>query len=231
MAANRCPNPNCEYFNRTLPNNAKVCPMCGTPLGNVVASAPAPDNQAPPVPEQPIAQAPATPPAYQPPAPSPAAPEPAPYVPPPAPVAPAYQPPAPSPTAPEPVYIPPVPAAPAYAPPPRPARPAIRLIHSSGREFTLLKEDGYIGRRGETSGTVPEIDLMGIPNEGIVSRTHARIYWDWSQNTYMLVDNNSRNGTCLNGNPLSPGVQYRLNHGDSLQLGQNNLVSFTVSLS
>jgi hypothetical protein len=136
--------------------------MCGTLLGNVVASAPAPDNQ---------------------------------------------------------------------APPPRLARPAITLIHASGREFPLPSEEGYIGRRGQTSGTVPEIDLMGIPNEGIVSRSHARIYWDWSQNTYMLVDNNSRNGTYLNGNPLSPKIQYRLNHGDTLQLGQNNLVSFTVSLN
>lgn len=159
---NRCPNPDCEYFNRTLPNNAKVCPRCGTLLGNVVASAPAPDNQ---------------------------------------------------------------------VPLPRLARPAITLIHSSGREFPLPREEGYIGRFGQTSGTVPELDLMGIPNEGIVSRTHARIYWDWSQKTYMLVDNNSRNGTYLNGNPLSPRVQYRLNHGDTLQLGQNNLVSFTVSLT
>lgn len=125
----------------------------------------------------------------------------------------------------------PAPAPNKQEPPPRLARPAIKLIHSSGREFSLTREEGFIGRRGQTSGTVPEIDLVGIPNEGVVSRTHARIYWDWSQNTYMLVDNNSRNGTYLNGNPLSPKVQYRLNHGDSLQLGQNNLVSFTVSLT
>lgn len=177
--------------------------MCGTPLGNVVASTPPPNNQA----EQPIAQASAVPPAYQPPVNSPAVQESAPYVPPPA------------------------PAPPAYAPPPRPARPAIKLIHSSGREFPLLREEGYIGRCGQSSGTAPEVDLAGIPHEGIVSRTHARIYWDWSQNTYMLVDNNSRNGTYLNGNPLSPGVQYRLNQGDSLQLGQNNLVFLTVSLT
>lgn len=203
MAANRCHNPNCEYFNRTLPNNAKVCPMCGTTLGAVNVVAPAPATQPPPVVDRPAYQPPTPPPAYQPPAP-------------------AYQEPA--------RYIPPAPTPFVYTPPPRPARPALSLKHTSGQEFQLPREQGYIGRRGQTSRTVPEIDLKGIPNEGIVSRLHARVWWDWSQNAYMLVDENSRNGTYLNGNPLPPGVQYRLNHGDSLQLGQNNLVCFTVSL-
>lgn len=145
---------------------------------------------------------------------------------------PAYQAPAYSPAyqAPYP-YVPPAPTPPAYTPPPRPARPILRLIHTSGREFRLPGEQGEIGRRSQTSRTVPEIDLTGIPDQGVVSRTHARIYWDWSQNAYMLVDNNSRNGTSLNGNPLPPGVPYRLNYGDLLQLGQNNLVSFTVSVT
>ena len=222
MAANRCPNPNCEYFNRTLPNNAKVCPMCGTALGpvNAVAPAPAPPSppavatQPPPVVDRPAYQTPTTPPAYQPPAPPPV-----------------YQPPAPPPVYHEPApYVHPAPAPPVYAPPPHPARPVLRLIHTSRREFHLPGEQGYIGRRGQTSRTVPEIDLAGIPNEGIVSRTHARVYWDWSQNAYMLVDNNSRNGTYLNGNFLTPNIQYRLNHGDLLQLGQNNLVCFTVAV-
>ena len=188
MAANRCPNPNCEYFNRTLPNNAKVCPMCGTALGPVN---PVPSTPAPPLPQESTR----------------------------APVYPEHPP-----------YIPPAPpASPVYVPP-RPTKPIFRLFHSSGREFRLPGEDGYIGRRGQTSRTVPEIDLAGIPNEGIVSRSHARVYWDWSQNAFILIDNNSRNGTYLNGNPLPAGVPYRLNHGDSLQLGQNNLVCFTVSL-
>ncbi|MDJ0501852.1 MAG: hypothetical protein PX483_13525 [Nostocales cyanobacterium LE14-WE4] len=42
MTANRCRNPICDYFNKTLPNNAKVCPWCSTPLGNVVTPQPAP---------------------------------------------------------------------------------------------------------------------------------------------------------------------------------------------
>lgn len=146
MAANRCPNPNCEYFNRALPNNAKVCPWCETPLGNVVAA---------------------------------------------------------------------------------PRLPLLKLIHFSGREFQWSGEAGFIGRRSQSISIPPEIDLTGIPNEGIVSRCHARVSWDWSQNSYMIVDM-SKNGIYLNGTPLSPGVSYRLMNGDSLQFGQENLVRFAV---
>lgn len=195
MPAHRCPNPNCEYFNRILPNNAKVCPMCGTSLGNAVTPPSAPAAQ-PPVVIQPSYQAPL----YQPPA---------------------HQVPA--------HYVPPSPQ-PVYVPPPRPTRPVLKLIHSSGNSFCLPGEEGFIGRRGQTSRTVPEIDLTGISNEGIVSRSHARIYWDWSQNAYIIIDNNSRNRTFVNGNLLTLNTPYCLNHGDSLQLGQNNLVCFTVSL-
>lgn len=209
MAANRCPNPKCEYFNRTLPNNAKVCPMCGTNLGNPIASVSDPSrgiephNHTPPAVDSPTYQPPAAQPSYQ------SSDRP-----------PSYPPPD--------QYVQPA-LSPAYNPPPRPA-PILKLIHTSGREFRLPGAEGCIGRRGQTSNTVPEIDLMGIPNEGIVSRSHARIYWDWSQNTYLVVDNNSRNGTYLNGNPLTPRVPYRLNYGDYLHLGQDNMVCFTVSL-
>jgi len=172
--ANRCSNPNCEYLNRTLPNTAKVCPLCGTPLGNVVPATRLLNHQAPEVVKQPAVLAPSTPPSQ--------------------------------------------------------ARPTLKLIHTSGREFCLPGEDGNIGRRTHTNKTLPEIDLTGIPNEGIVSRSHARIYWNQSQGAYTLADNNSRNGTYLNGYLLSPNVQYQLNHNDSLQLGQDHLVCFTVVL-
>lgn len=108
--------------------------------------------------------------------------------------------------------------------------PVLRLIHSSGQEFRLPGEKGYIGRSSQTSSVIPEIDLAGIPNEGVVSRTHARIYWDSSRKAYMLVDNNSQNGTYLNGNRLYPGFCYRLKPGDSLQLGKSNLICFTVAI-
>ncbi|MEM7715940.1 MAG: FHA domain-containing protein [Cyanobacteria bacterium P01_A01_bin.68] len=194
MPANRCPNPTCEYFNRALPNNAKVCPWCSTPLGNVVPSAASnpPSVQTPP-PERPAPQ----------------------------PVvdyyATDYQ---------QPPYVTPTP----QPQPPAQRFPILKLIHPSGREFSLCGETGSIGRRTQSMPTPPEIDLSGIPQEGIVSRRHARVFWDWSQNTYMIVDT-SKNGIYLNGNLLNSGVSYRILNGDSLQLGQDNLVVFKVAIA
>ena len=168
--ANRCPEPSCVFFNRILPNNAKVCPMCGTPLGPVVE----PQTSTP---------APQPPPKHQPPQP---------------PVSPSF-------------------------------RPSLKLSHPDGKDFYLPGEAGVIGRRSKDGNVVPEIDLSGIPDEGIVSRSHARLYWDNSQHAYAIVDS-SRNGTYLNGKLLTPGSPCRLNHGDELQLGQNQLVRLKVLL-
>jgi len=111
--------------------------------------------------------------------------------------------------------------------PPRPVRPVLKLIHTiTGREFPLLAEEGYIGRRSQIHGT-PGIDLLGIPHERVVSRSHARVFWDWNKNSYMILDT-SRNGCYLNGNQLSQGVNYPLSNGDSLQLGQEGLVQFKI---
>jgi hypothetical protein len=157
MPANRCPNPSCEYFNRALPNNAKVCPWCSTPVGNVVSPTPQPPSQPPPN-QQPPAQ-------YQ----RPATDQPNYQVPQQAPVhySTVYQPR---------VAYPPTP--PVYTPPPQRA-PVLKLIHSTNREFNLIGEGGYIGRRSQSPGIAPpEIDLTGIPSEGIVSRRHARVDWD-----------------------------------------------------
>ncbi|MBD2528902.1 FHA domain-containing protein [Nostoc flagelliforme FACHB-838] len=211
MPANRCPNPSCEYFNRALPNNAKVCPWCSTPIGNVVSPTPQPPNQPPPIQQQPSQPPPVQ---YQ----RPATDQPNYQVPQQAPVdySTVYQPR---------VSYPPTP--PVYTPPPQRA-PVLKLVHSTGREFNLVGEGGYIGRRSQSPGIAPpEIDLTGIPSEGIVSRRHARVDWDWSQNAYMIVDM-STNGIYLNSNPLTPGMQYRLLNGDSVKFGQDNLVNFTV---
>jgi hypothetical protein len=104
----------------------------------------------------------------------------------------------------------------------------LKLIHYSGREFQWSGEAGVIGRRSQKMNTFPAVDLTGIPDEGIISRSHARVTWDWVQKSYMILDMKSTNGTSLNGTALSPGVQYRLMNGDLLQFGQDNLVRFTV---
>lgn len=193
MPANRCPNPSCEYFNRALPNNAKVCPWCSTPLGNIIPATPSnptnPQPVQPPIPEQPSSQPPPYVTQHQPHG---------------------YSPPAP------PVYN-----------TNHPRLPVFKLVHYTGRDFYLSGEGGSIGRRSQSMPIPPEIDLTGIPQEGVVSRRHARIFWDWSQSAYMIVDT-STNGVYLNGNLLNSGVTYRILNGDSLQLGQDGLVTFKV---
>lgn len=206
MSVNRCSNPSCEYFNRVLPSNAKACPMCGTSLGNALAQSIAPVT--------PIAAIPATP----------------------APPKPNLAPPVSS-SAPAPAagldrtqYQSRVPAVTPASLPPDPKVPLLKLIHSSGQEFPLFGEAGYIGRRSPTKPVPPELDLTGIPGEDIISRNHARVTWDWSHNAYTIVDM-STNGIYLNGSLLTAGVPYRLINGDSLQLGQESLVSFRVAIA
>lgn len=208
MPANKCSNSGCEYFNRPLPNNMECCPGCGRPLGNVVASATV-QSTPPPTPNYTSSRP------VQPPQPQPIPPQQQPQ---PQPIASEhtnYQPHSP--------YNQPTPV-----PPPRSVRPLLKLIHvTTGREFRFPGEEGIIGRRSQIHGTVPDIDLVGVPDEGVVSRSHARIFWDWNQSAYMILDT-SRNGSFLNGNLLSQGVNHRLSNGDSLQLGQEGMVRFTV---
>jgi FHA domain len=206
MSVNRCSNPSCEYFNRVLPSNAKACPMCGTSLGNALSQSIAP--------VAPIAAIPATP--------APPKPHPAP------PVTPSF--PTPAAGLDRTQYQSRVPAVTPPNLPPDPQVPLLKLIHSSGQEFPLFGEAGYVGRRSPTKLVPPEIDLTGIPGEDIISRNHARVTWDWSHNAYTIVDM-STNGIYLNGSLLTAGVPYRLINGDSLQLGQESLVSFTVSVT
>lgn len=133
------------------------------------------------------------------------------------------------PQSPSPAPQPPIPQPQPPQPPPSPFRPSLKLSHSNGKDFYLPGEAGVIGRRSKDGSVVPEIDLSGIPDEGIISRSHARLYWDNSQRAYAIVDS-SRNGTYLNGKLLTPDSPYHLNHGDELQLGQNQLVRLKVLL-
>ena len=109
-------------------------------------------------------------------------------------------------------------------------RPQLKLLHPSNQSFLLLRESGAIGRQSLAGGMRPEIDLTGLPHAGIISRTHAHLYWDFGQQAYMIVDD-SRNGSYLNDKLLARGAPHLLNHGDKLQLGQERLICLQVELS
>jgi hypothetical protein len=108
-------------------------------------------------------------------------------------------------------------------------RPRLKFHHPSQQNFVLFKESGVIGRQSITDGMRPDIDLARLPHAGIISRTHAHLYWDIAQKAYMIVDD-SRNGSYLNDKLLPRGAPHLLNNGDKLQFGQDGLICLQVEL-
>ena len=108
-------------------------------------------------------------------------------------------------------------------------RPQLKLLHQSQKSFVLHREFGTIGRQSLGNSMRPDIDLTELPNAGVISRTHAHLYWDIARKAYMIVDD-SRNGSYLNDNLLPRGVPYSLSNSDKLQLGQDGLICLQVEL-
>ncbi|HKD77502.1 MAG TPA: FHA domain-containing protein [Ktedonobacterales bacterium] len=105
------------------------------------------------------------------------------------------------------------PAGPAVRTDSRTAYIIIREGKEPGRTFELRKERMSIGRSRES-----EIFLEDLA----VSRLHASIYRD-DQGSYILRDENSANGTTVNGQRIS---EHRLVEGDEIQVGQT-IMTFT----
>lgn len=109
-------------------------------------------------------------------------------------------------------------------------RPQLKLHHPSHQSFVLLRESGVIGRQSIANGVRPDIDLTRLPNAGIISRTHAHLYWDTEREAYMIIDD-SRNGSYVNDKLLPRGAPHSLNNGDKLQFGQDGLICLRVELT
>ncbi|ACY17198.1 FHA domain-containing protein [Haliangium ochraceum] len=60
--------------------------------------------------------------------------------------------------------------------------------------------------------------------DGSVSSLHARLYFDRGDCEYYVVDEDSRNGTFLNGERLTPGENTRLYSGAMLWFGKTAFV-------
>lgn len=61
-----------------------------------------------------------------------------------------------------------------------------------------------------------------------ISRVHVTIRYDRKTAASYIVDNNSHNGTYVNGKKLAPGKPKRINNGDFIQLGT---VRFTAQVA
>lgn len=100
-----------------------------------------------------------------------------------------------------------------------------------GTAFTVqaqVHEAMIIGRSDPQRGIIPTIDLEPYgARTGGVSRQHAVIIV--KDNRIKIRDLGSVNGTRLNGYGLSPHQDYRVRHGDELEVGQVKLqVRFAV---
>jgi len=90
----------------------------------------------------------------------------------------------------------------------------------SPRDVALTGDEVTIGRRSESKGYFPDIDLASPVDDPAVSRRHA-ILQRQADGSYAVLDVGSTNGTWLNDedDPLAHGVLRALHDGDRLLLG------------
>ena len=98
------------------------------------------------------------------------------------------------------------------------ARLVVRIREHPEALVFQLHDELLIGRSDPQVGTKPDLDLMpyGAVEQG-VSRQHAKI--QRMDDTLMLVDLESTNGTYLNGQRLQPHQPRMLRDGDEVRLG------------
>jgi len=106
---------------------------------------------------------------------------------------------------------------PGISPSTSPTGPRLRLKDNG--EIYLTAETKWLGR-DDLSGIVPERDLR------YTSRQHLIIGFESGQ--YYIEDQNSTNGTKLNGVQIRGKGKYRLHHGDQIQLADLIMLTFEV---
>ncbi len=88
------------------------------------------------------------------------------------------------------------------------------------RDVPLVGDEMSIGRRSESKGYYPDIDLSSPVDDPAVSRRHAS-FQRQADGSWAVVDVGSTNGTWFNeeDEPLAHGVVRALHDGDRLLLG------------
>ena len=92
--------------------------------------------------------------------------------------------------------------------------------------FPLARYRNTLGRHDTTTGVHPDIDLAPLGLGLSVSRRHTEL--EYVDGAFVARDLGSRLGTCVNGEPLDPGVERFLDDGDTLTIGP---VTLTLDLS
>lgn len=101
---------------------------------------------------------------------------------------------------------------------PRPWRISLRLVQLQMELIFDLSGTMLVGRANPETSFYPDIDLgaFGGGEQG-VSREH--LFFKLDGDRVVIVDNNSANGTKLNGEWLKANEPYPVRHGDELILG------------
>lgn len=88
------------------------------------------------------------------------------------------------------------------------------------REVPLLSPEVLIGRRSDSKGLFPEIDLSEHPADPGVSRRHA-VLRRQGEGEWVVIDQGSTNGTVVRSavTAIKPGEAVRLHDGDHLHVG------------
>jgi hypothetical protein len=95
------------------------------------------------------------------------------------------------------------------------------LETETGQTFPLDSNSLLIGRKDIKRGVMVDIDLAPLDPHKIVSRKHAII--ELQKGSWVLVDNNSQNGTWLNGHKLTAEKPYPLQEDDEVIFGRNGV--------
>ncbi|WP_229858643.1 FHA domain-containing protein, partial [Streptomyces anandii] len=92
--------------------------------------------------------------------------------------------------------------------------------YSPEQQRTLSGNQVTIGRRRHSTGDTPDIDLSVPPEDPGVSHQHA-VLVQQPDGTWAVVDQNSTNGTTVNGSeePIQPFVPVPLQDGDRVHVG------------
>lgn len=100
----------------------------------------------------------------------------------------------------------------------RETRVALRILPIQVELVFNLQGEVVVGRAHPESGFYPDIDLTAFPDGDLVSREH--LFFKLDEGRLVAVDNNSANGTLLNGIRMMPQEAYPITHGDELTLGR-----------
>ncbi|WP_157901930.1 FHA domain-containing protein, partial [Streptomyces kanasensis] len=88
------------------------------------------------------------------------------------------------------------------------------------RRVSLTGDQVSVGRRRQSTGEAPDIDLSVPPEDPGVSHQHA-LFVRQQDGSWAVMDQNSTNGTTLNGadDPIQPYVPVPLADGDRVHVG------------